>query len=444
MEPDTEGACGKATPTIGLVVNGFRMGGLERTVLVLVDVLSRMGARIVLLTAYPAENDFYQVPGGVERICLGTWSNAEQAEHRRALMKEAIEKHKIDIIVFHSYFSRLLPEEIALVHSTGCRAVVHCHSAGTSFFARKEVNFDVKTQFAAFRAADALIALSRVDEVFFRALGIRARYIPNPVRDVPPDFCRRPHQGHSLFWIGRFDSRVKRPLDAVRILELVRKRRPDVTLTMLGNGPAEAEVRDFLKQDPSLCGAVRMPGGVKDVWQELAGADLLLFTSTFEGFPGVVAEAYAAGVPVVGYRLDSVELCNVEGAYSAVEQGDVEAAAAAVASFLENPDSLRCAGQAAREAFARFAAFDQGRAYRELVDDVLSGRDEPRECRDTGLFTAAINSFFAHACEGRRFYRELLRESRRPRRGVLSRVKALLKRVFSPGSAPTRRKCDHA
>lgn len=444
MEPDVKDVCGKAIPTIGLVVNAFRMGGLERIVLTLVDVLSRIGARIVLLTAYSAENDFYQVPGGVERICLGTWSNVEQAERRRALMKEAIEKYKIDVIVFHSYFSRLLPEEIALVHSTGCKAVVHCHSAGTNFFARKEVNFDVKTQFAAFREADALIAMSRVDEVFFRALGIRARYIPNPVRDVPPGLCRRSHSGYSLIWIGRFDSCVKRPLDAVRILGIVRKRFPDATLTMLGDGPAEAEVRDFLKQNPSLRGAVQMSGSVKDVWQELAGADLLLFTSAMEGFPGVVAEAYAAGVPVVGYRLDSVELCNVENAYSAVEQEDIESAAAAVVSFLENPDSLRCASQAAREAYVRFAAFDQGRAYRELFVDVLSGRDETRECKDVRLFTAAINSFFVHACEGRRLYRNLLRESRRPRRSVLSRVKTFLKRVLCPGSAPTRRKCDHA
>lgn len=444
MELDVKDVCGKAIPTIGLVVNGFRMGGLERIVLALVDVFSRMGLRIVLLTAYPPENDFYQVPGSVERICVGTWSNAEKAERRLALMKEAIEKFRIDVIVFHSYFSRHLPEEIALVHSTGCRAVVHCHSAGTNFFARKEVNFDVKVQFAAFRAADALIAMSRVDEVFFRALGIRARYIPNPVRDVPPDFCRRSHSGHSLFWIGRFNSCVKRPLDAVRILDIVRRRFPDATLTMLGDGPAEDEVRNFLGQNPSLGAAVRMTGGVQDVWQELSGADLLLLTSVMEGFPSVVAEAYAACVPVVGYRLDSVELCNVEDAYRVVEQGDVETAAAAVVSLFDDPDALRCAGQAAREAFVRFAAFDQVRAYRELIGDILSGRDGPRECGDARLFAAAINSFFAHACEGRRFYRDLLRESRRSRRSVLSRIKAFLKRVFSPGSAAARRKCDHA
>lgn len=404
MRPEERTAECKASPIVGIVAYGFMMGGLERVVLLLSQMLHGAGVRIVLLTACPPEEDFYQVPDGITRVCIGKHNGEHNARLRQARMKEALCAYWPDILIFHSYLSQYLPEEMAIAQSMGIKTVVHCHSAGANFFARKAIYVDVERQFEAFRSADALIALSQVNTLFFRTLGIRARYIPNPVRDVPVNFHHKPHPGHALAWIGRFDPLVKRPLDAVRIFASVKKAIPDATLTMVGDGPAAAAVRGFLRKNPSLAGAVRMPGSIHEVWQELEGADLLLLTSAMEGFPGVVAEAYAAGIPVVGYRLESAELCNAPGAYHAVAQGDSESAASVAIDLLKDPDRIQAAGFAARTAFESFASFDIVSAYRKLFDDVLCGRDtQSSEC-DVALYKAALSSFFALACEGRRLY----------------------------------------
>ena len=180
---------------------------------------------------------------------------------------------------------------------------------------------------------------------------------------------------------------------------------PDATLTMLGDGVSAADVHQFLGERPTLAGSVRLTGAVRDVWPELAKADIMLLTSAMEGFPGCVAEAYAAGVPVVGYALDAVELCQNREAYHAVPQESVEDAAQAAVSLLSDPERLESASTAARAEFERFKSVDQESAYRELVADVVAGRDggtvgemDPR-CRDV------VATLFSYSCRANRMYR---------------------------------------
>lgn len=69
-------------------------------------------------------------------------------------------------------------------------------------------------------------------------------------------------------------------------------------LIWLGDGP----LRRPLMQEISRLGVggrVSMPGHVVDIAPYLARADLFLLTSRYEGYPAVLVEAVAAGVPVV-------------------------------------------------------------------------------------------------------------------------------------------------
>ena len=429
LEMDPDKTPGHSSLVVGVVAYGFAMGGMERIVVTLVGVLQKAGARVVLLTACPPDEDFFKVPDCIPRICVGKPSGGEKTRLRLSLMKEALQAHKPDILIFHSYFSPALLDEIVLAQSMGIKTIVHCHSVGANLFARKALHIDPKRQFKAFRQADALIAMSRADALYFRCLGIRARYIPNPVRDVPSGFRRKPNPGHSIAWIGRFEPYVKRPLDAIRIFALIRESIPDATLSMIGDGPAMPDVDKFIKANPSVAGAVRMPGKLQEVWEELGNVDLLLLTSLMEGFPGVVAEAYAAGVPVVGYRLDTVELCNVQGAFHAVDQEDVESAAVAAIRLLKDPAALRAASTAARTAFGKFAAVDLTEAYGRLFEDVLGGRDSQPAEEDPALYKSAISSFFDLACEGRALYVDAARQLAECRSGKTSRLWAFARRA---------------
>ena len=392
-------------PVVGLFVKGFHMGGMQSILGGIAQALQTAGCRVVFLTSEGEEDDFYAPPAGCARVVVGHWRDEALRAVRRENIVRALREHRVDVLIHHLFDTPTLKDDIHAARECGVKVVVHFHSAATSLFARRAKSVgDVESLFAAYRSADALICLSRCDEVFFRALGVRARYIPNPLPTPPDAFRRKGGVGRSLVWIGRFSKSAKRPQDALAVLVEVLRTMPDATLTMLGDGPDDGELRRQVAADAALPRAVRMPGKVLDVWSELANADVLLLTSVYEGFPAVVAEAYAAGVPVVGYQLENLELCDAGEAYHAVRQGDVAAAAQAAVALLSDQDAWRRAHDAALEAYARFASFDLAAAYGGLLSDVLAARGAADAPRVEAPYGAILRTFFAHACIGRRMY----------------------------------------
>jgi len=100
------------------------------------------------------------------------------------------------------------------------------------------------------------------------------------------------HEQKTILWLGRFEEE-KDPLQAMTVLEEVRKAGVDAGLIMLGSGSLEGELKSSARGLP-----VEFPG-----WQGpapfLAMADVVLSTSPFESYGASIIEALAAGVPVV-------------------------------------------------------------------------------------------------------------------------------------------------
>jgi len=118
-------------------------------------------------------------------------------------------------------------------------------------------------------------------------------------------------------------------------------------------GPTEPE-RDPLP--PALLqalesdGRVRMTGYDADPEKYLAMADLLCLPSYREGFPNVVIEAGALGVPTVGTRINGLRDAVVDGVTGLlVPPKNAAALAGALASLLKNELKRKQMGNAARE-----------------------------------------------------------------------------------------------
>lgn len=110
---------------------------------------------------------------------------------------------------------------------------------------------------------------------------------------------RHPRTPPRIIMIGRLD-REKNPARAVAILAALRDVGIHVELELVGRCvDAERDrVLDAVKHH-GLEGRVHVLGERSDVPELLAGAALLLSTSTREGLPGAVIEAVAAGTPAV-------------------------------------------------------------------------------------------------------------------------------------------------
>jgi glycosyltransferase involved in cell wall biosynthesis len=124
---------------------------------------------------------------------------------------------------------------------------------------------------------------------------------------------------------------------------------PRVRFVLIGDGPARADL-ERLAEALGLSGRVRFAGERPDATTLLAGLDLLLQPSLWEGFGLSALEGMAAGLPVVASRvggLPEVIRDGVDGIL--VPPGDAPRLAAAMTALLMDPERSERLGQAARE-----------------------------------------------------------------------------------------------
>lgn len=145
--------------------------------------------------------------------------------------------------------------------------------------------------------------------------------------------------------------------------------REDVRFVLVGRGT------ESLAPPPALAGRLQALGEQDRMHEILAALDLAVLSSAFgEGFPNVLGEAMACGVPCVATDVgDARAILGATGAI--VPPRDPDALAAAILDFLAgDAEARRRAGEAARaRVIAQFSLDAVARRY----DDILRGLIAP-------------------------------------------------------------------
>lgn len=127
--------------------------------------------------------------------------------------------------------------------------------------------------------------------------------------------------------------------------------------------------------DPCLAGRLHFLGERDDVQELVAGFDLATLSSAFgEGFPNVIAEAMACGVPVVSTDVgDAGRIVGEAGLL--VPPRDPAALAEAWAALLTAPERRAAMGRAGRARIARDFGLDRMvDTYGQLYEQIWAGR----------------------------------------------------------------------
>ena len=180
--------------------------------------------------------------------------------------------------------------------------------------------------------------------------------------DVPAD---RPLIGT----VGRIDAQ-KAPLDFVRMAAAVHARHPEAAFVVVGDGPLADRAR-ALAADLGV--EVRFLGWRADAQRLVAGLDVFVISSLYEGLGRSLTEALAAARPVVATAVNGVPDLVEPGVCGLLaEPADPAGLARAVCWLLDHPGeaaALAAQGQArVREAFSpqqMCAAID--RCYRRQL-----------------------------------------------------------------------------
>ena len=135
----------------------------------------------------------------------------------------------------------------------------------------------------------------------------------------------------------------------LKAVESSRNARPDVRVTLAGDGPLRAELQ-ALAEELGITSYVQFSGFRGDVAELLAASDVFALSSTSEGMPIALLEAMAAGCAVVATAVGGVPNMLDNGKTGLlVQSADPEALAQALIDLLDNPVRARTLGDAARQ-----------------------------------------------------------------------------------------------
>lgn len=230
------------------------------------------------------------------------------------------------------------------------------------------------------RTVDAFVTNGSLATAYLRELGVADDRIvtsclpsslaASPVRSAEP-------AGPAYVFVGRLTPR-KRPADALRAFGEVVRARPHATLSFVGDGPLEEELRE---QAASLGSAVVFRGRLEGaaLADSLAAADVLVLPAAREVWGLVVNEALASGLYVVASdEVGSAPDLLSAGSGEVVPLGDVGVLAAALVRAADADLGAEARAARARSiAHVTPAAFGEDLVRAAEIALAASSRREP-------------------------------------------------------------------
>jgi GalNAc-alpha-(1->4)-GalNAc-alpha-(1->3)-diNAcBac-PP-undecaprenol alpha-1,4-N-acetyl-D-galactosaminyltransferase len=156
--------------------------------------------------------------------------------------------------------------------------------------------------------ASSIVVQTKVTDAWRKKIfpRLNSKIIPNPV-DFPlinetpvlnPDNFLDPKK-KTLLSVGRLDK-GKNHKDTILAFSLLIKKHPNLQLVIVGDGPESLTLKELTKK-LGINKSVFFLGRIGNVGNWYERSDFFVLSSKFEGFPNVLVEAMAYGIPVISY-----------------------------------------------------------------------------------------------------------------------------------------------
>ena len=166
---------------------------------------------------------------------------------------------------------------------------------------------------------------------------------------------------------------------------------PGWQLKIFGSGvdmkPLRRQIRRLGIED-----SAQMMGFTSSLHEEMSRASLYVMSSRKEGFPMVLLEAMAVGLPVVSFDCPTgprdIIREGVDG--HVVPEGDVDALAAAMGGLMGDPERRKAYGRAAVEGARRYDIAAITRRWEELFEEIAAGKGDAGRWPAVGDLTRIV------------------------------------------------------
>ena len=279
-------------------------GGMERVLTVKAnDLAARRGHEVTIITArQKGRKIFFPLDPAVRLIDLGANDRFGPLRFRyRSRLRKHLREIKPDITISLSDGSIFaLPKmddgsvKIAEFHFSHDK---YLSKYGRSAIGRLYAEFRIRKLERAAEKMAAFVVLTRADLSVWKQRVKQAVQIYNPLTFIPSGMadtdCKR------VLAVGRLAPQ-KNFANLIEAWKAVADRHPDWTLDIFGEGKSRSFLAGKIREY-ELERSVRLRGNTSDIGAEMQRSGFLVMSSRFEGFPLVLAEAAAAGLPLVSY-----------------------------------------------------------------------------------------------------------------------------------------------
>ena len=299
----------------------------------------------------------YRIAEGVQLVFLADLVKPGAGPRARLLkLREMIRERQPDVVL--SFLTNVNVSAILAARGTGVPVIVseRTHPPAVTPPLPLPLRLARRLLYPRARAIVCLTGRSR-DWLVARFPRVPITVLPNPVvlplpaaepalapADVLPEGRRVVLCAGRLLPLKRFDL-------AIAALARISEAQPDLDLVILGEGPDRARLEAAVAA-AGLGQRVHLPGFAGNLADWYARAEMLVLPSAYEGFPMVLLEAMAQGLPTISFDVTTGPRDMTDGGRRGLLLPDtdhVPALAAAMARLAGDADLRRRLGETATE-----------------------------------------------------------------------------------------------
>ena len=221
-----------------------------------------------------------------------------------------------------------------------------------------------------YQKCDMLVCQSKTVAAYYSMLENKC-VIPNPVdldnyparvgEAVPP----------KIVAVGRLAPQKNIEM-LIEAFSLIEKKYPNVTVTVYGEGPEREKLENQIAM-LKLENKIFLPGANRNVLETIRDAAIFAFPTNFEGFPNVLVEAIAMGIPVVSTNFATGVAKEIvdENVGLVVPCCDTKAFAEAMDALLSSPEKRKQIRYMSRKAIEPFAVEKVIDKWKRLIESLM-------------------------------------------------------------------------